>query len=800
MGTREYKFIVGPETDETPTTSTPTNDDDLITKGYAETAFLTTDNTVAVENKTIDADSNTISNLAHGAEVDNPTSGVHGVTGSVVGTSDSQVLTNKDIDGGTASNTSRVTLPKAAKATLDGLTRKEASIVYAADLKKAYIDDGSALTVIGSGSGSGGSVNYITNPDAETGADGWATYNDGASATPVDGTGGSATITWTRDTTAANILVGSASFLMTKGAGDCKGHGASSDFTIPLGYRNILHGLTFIIKSSAAYAAGDVVAYLYDKDTSTLITPSVTSVPADTVGGSGIAATFTVPNKTSSNYRLILHVATTNASAWTLSVDQVKVGFGDIQQASAVGPWTDIASTISKPTGLGTGSGAYSYYRWRRNGSNIDIDFHWTKDSSAGTGTSYLAFPLPPGYTMAGNLVNFGNALTYMIAHSTAAPTNNFQNTAVSSSSGLLILSNLGGSGNVAGNAIGANAQVRAHVSVPVNELSSSVMLASEATKSPAKAGFIQAYAGAAAPSGWQLCDGTQLLIASYPQLYAAIGTTWNTSVDPLTGSAQATPSSGYFRVPNLAGTFLRGVGNFTDDTKDVTLGGYQADQLKAHTHGAASYWTSGGSTATAASGSGLVLRADSPPSSAAATETRPQNVGVTYIVKLYDDSPASVAGFNVATVSQPIGLLQAGAIPGATDGSAAAEGMVGESYKNTPAVVTATNGVYTTIGSTALPAGRWLVTAAGQITSQGTGLTNTAFRLVLKGVNGTVTTQDVAYTGSALLATITFPVTIVDVSPAEVAAGNNVVAIQANPDGSSASLAQGFIRGIRFP
>ena len=104
------------------------------------------------ENKTIDGDLNTITNLEHGFEVDNPTSNVHGVTGSVVGTSDFQVLTFKDIDGGTASDTNRITIPKNTTDNLDILTDKEATLAYDTDVSALVVNTGSGWSPVVSAS------------------------------------------------------------------------------------------------------------------------------------------------------------------------------------------------------------------------------------------------------------------------------------------------------------------------------------------------------------------------------------------------------------------------------------------------------------------------------------------------------------------------------------------------------------------------------------------------------------------------------------------------------------------------
>lgn len=62
--------------------------------------------------------------------------------------------------------------------------------------------------------------------------------------------------------------------------------------------------------------------------------------------------------------------------------------------------------------------------------------------------------------------------------------------------------------------------------------------------------GAVIPFAGSAAPTGFLLCQGQVVVRATYPALFAVIGTTYNT-----TGETAA-----QFRLPDLRGEFVRGL------------------------------------------------------------------------------------------------------------------------------------------------------------------------------------------------------------------------------------------------
>ena len=67
---------------------------------------------------------------------------------AVITSKATQVITAKDIDGGTASNTSRFTVPKGTASDLHALARKEATVLENTESKQLMLDDGTKLNAI----------------------------------------------------------------------------------------------------------------------------------------------------------------------------------------------------------------------------------------------------------------------------------------------------------------------------------------------------------------------------------------------------------------------------------------------------------------------------------------------------------------------------------------------------------------------------------------------------------------------------------------------------------------------------
>jgi len=154
--------------------------------------------------------------------------------------------------------------------------------------------------------------------------------------------------------------------------------------------------------------------------------------------------------------------------------------------------------------------------------------------------------------------------------------------------------------------------------------------------------GSMMAFAGPKTniPAGWLYCDGTAYSrTGKYAALFAAIGTSW--------GYGDNTTS---FNVPNTKGEFLRGVNDGSGTDPDASartfnskggntgdnVGSSQTDDLKAHNHAYSKFylkrtnWSDGGSSSTDGTG----YNTSTTTGSVGGNETRPENVGVFYIIK----------------------------------------------------------------------------------------------------------------------------------------------------------------------
>lgn len=215
----------------------------------------------------------------------------------------------------------------------------------------------------GTGNGSSG-VNYVDDIFAGDSLSGVNTYNDGASATPTDGTGGVVTGL----TTALNSttpLIGSSSLRFSKDGSNRQGEGWSYDFQIDRQSYETSNALyiQFYYRTSANFASSDMRVFVYDKDSATLLTvQDISNNSGNILAATGDAQFTGVFYSTSGNndYRLIWHIASTNASAYDVDLDNITVSPNTSQPGAIVTEWAAFT-----PTGSWTTNCTYSGYKRR---------------------------------------------------------------------------------------------------------------------------------------------------------------------------------------------------------------------------------------------------------------------------------------------------------------------------------------------------------------------------------------------------------------------------------------------------
>lgn len=239
------------------------------------------------------------------------------------------------------STTQGVIFPRLTTAQRDAIVGPPSGLLlYNSDTSKYQYYNGVSWKDFGSGSGSGSGKNFVTNFDFEDNTSGYATYKDAAGVAPVDGTGGSPSVTLTR--TSSSLLEGTHVGRFSHPASNTQGEGFSYDFTIDgeQKTRPLTFDFSYRIASGSFNAgtdstAGDLVAYLYDKTNSRLIQP----VPYKLDCVSSISCHFTGDFQASADsvdYRFIIHSASTAATAYDVDFDSLSVS----HQNSARGPPT----------------------------------------------------------------------------------------------------------------------------------------------------------------------------------------------------------------------------------------------------------------------------------------------------------------------------------------------------------------------------------------------------------------------------------------------------------------------------
>lgn len=311
---------------------------------------------------------------------------------------------------------------------------------------------------------------YSVNGGFELGTSKWTRYLDAAGAVPVDCVGGSPTVTLASSTT--NPIQGKASGLITKPASNVQGQGYATTVTLDKAARTkmiTVSGSYEVVSGTYSGGTGstdsDLTVYLYDVTGAQVIQPSGYKLDGAVSGNTyPFAAIFQSPQYSTDtrDIRVCLHHATTSASAFSIRLDQVKVG---VQNKSQGPPLT--AETSYTPTFTGFGTVTVQNFRWFRDGEYLNVSGEFT----SGTATAVEArISLPAGLVAAstysnqslvGDAARNSNSTTYFRDAVTIQPNSTYVNIGVQTSTTNLLNNALGNAIASSGSLLNINFRVK---------------------------------------------------------------------------------------------------------------------------------------------------------------------------------------------------------------------------------------------------------------------------------------------------------------------------------------------------
>ena len=231
--------------------------------------------------------------------------------------------------------------------------------------------------------GGSGSKNYFSGAVASGQATtGFNQYADAASASPVDGTGGSPSGNFSIAASGTSPLSGTSSLVISKDAANRQGEGLSIDFTLDTSDKGkvLAFSMNYAI-SSGTYADSDISVWFYDVTNGVLIQPVPYNLLNHTLGSDKFFCEVQTPYNCNT-LRMILHCASTSTSAYSVKIDDLLFGPQAKLYGSVVTEWVPYTPTF---TGFGTVSSVNLFSR--RNGSSLEVQGYFT----SGTPTAVTA-------------------------------------------------------------------------------------------------------------------------------------------------------------------------------------------------------------------------------------------------------------------------------------------------------------------------------------------------------------------------------------------------------------------------